>query len=79
MSGSHGITGLARFMAVCGSLRPWPVSTHTTRPSAPLASSPATDAAEAGSQNTPSREAEQVVGVEDLVVGHRAHLAARGR
>ena len=79
MSGSHGITGLARFIAVCGSFSPWPVSTHTTRPSAPLASSPATDAAEAGSQNTPSREASSVVGLEDLVVGHRAHLARARR
>ena len=31
------------------------MSTQTTRPSAPFFSSPATDAADAGSQNTPSR------------------------
>ena len=35
MSGSQGTTGAARFIAVCGSLSPWPVSTQTTRPSAP--------------------------------------------
>ena len=42
--------------AVCGSFRPWPVSTQTTRsaPSTPCVSSPATEAADAGSQNTPS-------------------------
>ena len=46
-------------MAVSGSLRPWPVSTQATRsaPSVPYLSRPATDAAEAGSQKTPSREA----------------------
>src|SRR4029453_13569613 len=54
MSGSQGTTLEARFIAVCGSLRPCPVSTHTTRPSAPFFKSPATDAADAGSQNTPS-------------------------
>src|SRR5947209_10220811 len=42
--------------AVCGSFRPWPVSTQATcsAPSAPYLSSPATEAAEAGSQKTPS-------------------------
>src|SRR5215207_3589973 len=55
MSGSHGTTLAARFIAVCGSFSPWPVSTHTTRPSAPFFKRPATEAAEAGSQNTPSR------------------------
>ena len=35
MSGSQGTTGAARFIAVCGSLSPCPVSTQTTRPSAP--------------------------------------------
>ena len=56
MSGSQGTTAPAWESAVCGSLRPWPVSTQTTRsaPSTPWASSPATDAALAGSQNTPS-------------------------
>jgi hypothetical protein len=40
-------------------LSPWPVSTQTTRsaPSAPYASSPATLAADAGSQKIPSLEA----------------------
>ena len=59
ISGSHGTTAPARSSAVCGSFRPWPVSTHATRsaPSAPYLSRPATDAADAGSQNTPSLEA----------------------
>ena len=34
-SGSHGTTGAALFIAVWGSLRPLPVKTQTTRPSAP--------------------------------------------
>src|SRR3954447_3092645 len=49
---SQGITYEACESAVCGSFRPWPVSTHTTLPDAPYLSSPATDAADAGSQNT---------------------------
>src|SRR2546423_2832226 len=53
---SHGTTWAARARAVCGSFRPCPVSTHTTRPDAPYFSSPATDAADAGSQKTASRE-----------------------
>src|SRR5271170_1917583 len=56
-SGSQATTEPAWSSAVSGSLRPWPVSTHTTRrtPSpAPWTSKPATLAAEAGSQNTPS-------------------------
>src|ERR1019366_5222378 len=55
-SGSHGKTAPACSSATCGSLRPWPVSTHTTRwaSRAPWTISPATLAAEAGSQNTPS-------------------------
>src|SRR3954469_15090429 len=52
---SQGTTCAARFRAVCGSFSPWPVSTQTTRPDAPYFRSPATDAAEAGSQKTPSR------------------------
>ena len=56
MSGSQGTTAPAWVSAVCGSFSPWPVSTQTTRsaPSTPWVSSPATDAAAAGSQNTPS-------------------------
>ena len=56
MSGSQGTTEPAWASAVWGSLRPWPVSTQAilSAPSAPLASSPATPAADAGSQNTPS-------------------------
>ena len=62
---SQPITGGAVLSAVSGSLRPWPVSTQTTvrglsLPGAagkPWARMPATDAAEAGSQKTPSREA----------------------
>ena len=74
MSGSQGTTEPAWPSAVCGSFSPWPVSTQTTRsaPSAPCASSPATLAAEAGSQNTPSCGGEEAVGVEDLGVGDRA-------
>ncbi len=50
-------------MAMSGSFSPWPVSTQTTvapgpSPSGrPTFSSPATDAAEAGSQNTDSSAA----------------------
>src|SRR5205085_10340327 len=53
--GSHGITGATRASAVVGSFSPWPVRTQTTRPSAPYLRSPATAAADAGSQKTPSR------------------------
>ena len=54
--GSQGTTEEERASAVWGSFNPWPVRTHTTRePSGtPCFSTPATDAAEAGSQNTPS-------------------------
>src|SRR5215217_7771345 len=60
-------TGGAFESAVSGSLRPWPVSTQTTlsgtsAPSttgSPWARRPATDAAEAGSQKTPSLPASQ--------------------
>src|SRR4051794_1320369 len=57
ISGSHGTTAPTWSSAVCGSFSPWPVRTHATRPapSAPYFRSPATDAALAGSQNTPSR------------------------
>ena len=30
MSGSHGTTDAARFIAVCGAFSPCPVKTHTT-------------------------------------------------
>src|SRR5262249_39792207 len=58
---SQLITAGALESAVSGSLRPWPVRTQTTdsgsgAPStvgSPWASSPATEAAEAGSQKTP--------------------------
>ena len=71
--------------AVSGSLRPWPVRTQTTvsgaaSPSAtgrPCARIPATEAAEAGSQKTPSRRGQQAVGVEDLLVGDGGDPAAR--
>src|SRR5206468_3259969 len=53
ISGSHGTTAGARSIAVVGSFSPCPVRTQTTVPSAPYLSSPATDAADAGSQNTP--------------------------
>src|SRR5947209_14525541 len=55
-SGSHATTWAACSSAVRGSLRPFPVSTHTTReaPPAPWARRPATLAADAGSQKTPS-------------------------
>ena len=64
-SASQPITAGALPSAVSGSLSPWPVSTQTTvsgaaPPSAtgsPWARIPATEAAEAGSQKTPSREA----------------------
>ena len=54
--GSHGTTAPTCSSAVCGSFSPWPVSTQAIRsaPSAPYFSRPATDAAEAGSQKTPS-------------------------
>ena len=51
--------------------------THLPAPSAPYLSSPATDAAEAGSQKMPSGR-EQAVGAEDLRVADRADRAARG-
>ena len=56
MSGSHGTTEPACASAVCGSFKPWPVNTQTTRsaPCAPCASTPATLVADAGSQKTPS-------------------------
>src|SRR3954452_6866698 len=53
-SGSHEITPGARSIAVVGSFSPCPVSTQTTVPSTPYFNRPATDAADAGSQNTPS-------------------------
>ena len=57
MSASTGDGTAIWAMARSGSLRPWPVRVHTTvrTPSAtPTFSSPATDAADAGSQNTDS-------------------------
>ena len=47
--------------AVSGSFSPWPVSTHTSSaaPAGGDFSTPATHAADAGSQNTPSCEASQ--------------------
>ena len=68
-----------------GSLSPWPVRTQTTdwggaEPSttgSPWASRPATEAAEAGSQKTPSLDAEPAVGLEDLLVADRGDPAAR--
>src|SRR5690606_13179255 len=65
-SASTRIAGEAWRMARSGSFRPWPVRVHTmrcpfgSRPSACRASSPATPAAEAGSQKTPSFWASQV-------------------
>src|SRR5271166_1229969 len=59
MSGSTTIVLLKFFSAVSGSFRPWPVSVHTTTepglssPAPAYLSSPATDAADAGSANTP--------------------------
>ena len=70
-------------IARCGSLSPWPVTVHTTvspardEPCSLAASSPATDAADAGSTNTPSSAATQAVGLEDLRVGDLADVAAR--
>ena len=78
-AGRGSTSAIARF----GSFSPWPVTVHTTsrraRPDRrPRAwSSPATDAADAGSTNTPSCDGEQPVGVEDLGVGDRADRAAR--
>ena len=43
----------------------------------PVASRPATPAAEAGSQKTPSSRGEEAVGVEDLVVGDGADVPVR--
>ena len=54
-SGPQVTTEAAWLIAVVGSLSPCPVRTQTTRPSAPYLRSPATDAAEAGSQKMPSR------------------------
>src|ERR1700722_14229314 len=59
MSGSTTIVLLKFFSAVSGSLRPWPVSVHTTtepglsNPAPAYFSNPATDAADAGSVKTP--------------------------
>src|SRR5208283_3941559 len=58
-SGSTTIVLLKFLSAVSGSFRPWPVSVHTTTepglsiPAPAYLSSPATDAADAGSANTP--------------------------
>ena len=78
--GSHGTTAPAWASAVCGSLRPWPVSTQTT------ARRRRRRAQQAGHRRGRGRLAEdalargeQAVGVEDLVVGHRADRAARRR
>src|SRR5579859_5590505 len=53
---SQGTTADAWSSAVWGSFSPWPVRTQTRRsaPPGPCVSSPATPAAEAGSQKTPS-------------------------
>ena len=62
ISGSQGTTEPAWPSAVCGSLRPWPVSTHTIRAGAlgaVLEQPRHRPAAEAGSQNTPSWPASQ--------------------
>src|SRR5947208_12852449 len=53
-SGPHETTPGAWSIAVVGSFSPCPVSTQTTVPSAPYFNNPATHAADAGSQNTPS-------------------------
>ena len=74
MSGSQGITDAARFIAVCGSFSPWPVSTQTTRPSAPYLQQPRHGGGGRRLAEHPLASAEQRVGVEDLLVGHGAHL-----
>src|SRR5690606_453185 len=62
-STGSGSTSVMLDSAVSGSFNPCPVTVHTTtepdgkRPSSAVASRPATLAAEAGSTNTPSREA----------------------
>ena len=62
-------------MAVSGSFRPWPVRVQTIRspflntPRSAAFLTPATDAAEAGSQKIPLGGGDDSVGLEDLLVG----------
>ena len=76
-----GTTEPAWASAVCGSLSPWPVSTQAIRsaPSAPFASSPATPGGRGRLAEHALLAGQEPVGVEDLLVGDRAHLPARAR
>ncbi len=73
-TGSGDTLGMS-FSAVSGSLRPLPVTVHTTveprgtQPSSTDLSRPAMLAADAGSTKTPSALGHQVVGRQDLLVG----------
>ena len=80
MSGSHGTTAPAWLSAVCGSFRPWPVSTQTTRsaPSTPWASRPGDGRGARRLAEHALVGGQEAVGVEDLLVGDRGDVAARG-
>ena len=76
---SQGTTEPACDSAVCGSLRPWPVSTQTTRPT-PSGTPCGEQPRDAGGRRRLAEDAlvggEEAVGVEDLLVGDRADGAA---
>ena len=80
ISGSQGTTEPARDSAVCGSLRPWPVSTHATRSasSAPCLSRPGHARRGGGLAEHALVRGQEAVGVEDLVVRDGADRAVRG-
>ena len=75
----RGRSDFQRRSAASGSFSPWPVSTQTTRPPGRSCATPATPAAEAGSQKMPFEPADRAPPLEQLLVGHGHDLGDRLR